>query len=309
MIKEVSLIDAKYVAPALDAEGKQVDPNDYGYLLGYASIFGNYDRVGEAVAPGAFKDSIPTFLRDGFGAAGHSWSDFPITTIGLAQEDEKGLLVRMDFHSHGQAQVARSVVQERLARGKSVSLSIGYNVEESEITDKGVVLKKLNLYEISLVNVPANPLATVLSSKSLDADRLLAEQTFEDHSTIALAVMDEYIKRAKSIQGLRTKAGRKLSKATMAKLQNLIDMCQGLLDENTSTMDDGKSVPEQETKDEEVVIEIKDEVPTNEEAHTEDEAPKSDPNSENNDDEKALQDARIRAKINMVKLNLKMMRK
>src|ERR1051326_5484635 len=103
-----------------------------GSFQGYASAFGVVDRAGEIVVKGAFAKSLDRFKQDGFIAVGHEWQNLPVATVAEAYEDAKGLFIKCDFHSTPEAQAARTVVKERLDRGKSVGLSIGYSVVEAE---------------------------------------------------------------------------------------------------------------------------------------------------------------------------------
>lgn len=137
-----------------------------GTVSGYGSTFGNFDSVKESVQKGAFRDTLPKFLRDGFVALNHDWDGLPIATVSNAYEDEKGLFVEAEFHGDERSQQARRVFQERLERGKSVSMSIGYKVLDAAPVQGGRALKRLELYEVSLVNVPANEMAVVSDVKA-----------------------------------------------------------------------------------------------------------------------------------------------
>jgi HK97 family phage prohead protease len=149
----------------VDADFKIFDDGPSGSFSGYASVFGNRDRQGEIVLKGAFADTLPSFLKDGFGALNHEWNSLPLATISEAREDERGLYVEGQFHSTPNAQAARKIMQERRERGKSVGLSIGYKVRDDEQTKDARLLKKLDLYEISFVSVPANAEAQVTAIK------------------------------------------------------------------------------------------------------------------------------------------------
>lgn len=140
----------------------KAEVTEAGELTGYANVKGNIDRAGEVVADGAYR-SLDHLVKDGFGAIGHDCWGLPIATIEEAREDEVGLYFRMAFHSTEDAQEARKVCQERIARGKSVGISIGYRVlEDAMETRDGKqvrVLKAIEVHEISIVTIPANPLA------------------------------------------------------------------------------------------------------------------------------------------------------
>jgi hypothetical protein len=202
-----------------------------GEISGYASTFENFDRTNERPARGAFKTHLPDFLRDGFLGASHNW-DQPIGTITEAFEDNHGLWFSADFHSDPDSQRARLVAQERLERGKSVSTSIGYELgEEPEVVKdeslpggQGLLLKTIRLFEISLVTVPANPLALVQSAK----DWLPAGLSLDDHSDAALAAVRTYVERTKALHALRAKEGRTISQATANRLRAVLDAIRGL---------------------------------------------------------------------------------
>jgi HK97 family phage prohead protease len=129
-----------------------------GGFEGYASLFGVRDDGGDVVEQGAFTQTVPSFVKNGFISLGHDWDELPIGVIVEAREDDKGLFIRTQYHSTTDAQDARKVAQERMNLGKSVALSIGYGVKPggAEMTPDGMTrrLMALDLYEVSQVNVP-----------------------------------------------------------------------------------------------------------------------------------------------------------
>jgi len=135
----------------------------------YAAVFGNVDRSAELIAPGAFSN-LDQFVKDGWLAINHNWSDLGIATIESAVQDARGLKITARYHTTPAAQAARAVVKERIDRGKAVKASIGYRVLESESQaqeqgDTVRVLKSIELYEVSIVNLPCNPEAGVSAAK------------------------------------------------------------------------------------------------------------------------------------------------
>jgi HK97 family phage prohead protease len=140
-----------------------------GGLQGYGSTWDNLDLAGEIVVKGAFSKTLDRFKEAGFIALGHDWAGLPVATIADAHEDGKGLFVQGEFHSTDEAQKARTYVRERLERGKSVGLSIGYSVKDSERTKDALLLKELDLFEVSIVTVPCNPLANATAVKGAKA--------------------------------------------------------------------------------------------------------------------------------------------
>ena len=152
---------------SLPVELKIDDAN--GTVTLYASVFGNVDHQGEMIVPGAFKN-LDQFIIDGWLAVNHDWSEMGVASIDSATQDPHGLLVTANWYSTEDAQEARTIVKERMARGKSVKASIGYKVIEDTVeTADGKpirVLKAIELIEVSVVNLPANPLAQVSTVKS-----------------------------------------------------------------------------------------------------------------------------------------------
>lgn len=197
----------------LDAPNLSMTGDGNGFVTGYASVFTNFDSVGERVVRGAFAESIPAFLKDGFIAWSHDWSK-PIGTPLEAVEDEFGLKVVGEFHSTQDAQEARTVIKERMDRGKSVKLSIGYEVLDDERTKEGRLLKKLRLYEWSYVTVPANQLAVVTDAKYLQ------RMTLDEHAQAVLATNAALSERWKSIADLLVKEGRPLSTARRGRIES-----------------------------------------------------------------------------------------
>ena len=140
--------------------------SDEGILTGYGAVFGNVDLQGDVIAPGAFEESIQDFIADGYLMADHDWQK-RIGTIETAREDTKGLYFEAKFHTTAFAQEFKKVIKERIERGKKVALSIGYKVLQDSPLSKGVrQLQKLKLYEISVVTVGANSLATAAGMKA-----------------------------------------------------------------------------------------------------------------------------------------------
>jgi HK97 family phage prohead protease len=142
-----------------------------GRLSGLASTFGNIDSYGDTVVPGAYKSTIQDFLRDGFIAWSHDWAH-PVATPEVARETADGLWIEAEFHSDPESQRIRGLVAERLARGKSMGLSIGYEAKGFDFAEMdGRQVRRLldiGLMEVSLVMVPADPQARLSRVKQAD---------------------------------------------------------------------------------------------------------------------------------------------
>jgi uncharacterized protein len=181
----------------------------HGGFEGYASVFGVLDKGGDIVERGAFADSLSEFLEHGFIGLGHDWEGLAIGTVRDAHEDAHGLFLRGEYHSTAEAQAARIVAQERMARGKSVGLSIGYGIRADGMhtdSDGNRHLKALNLYEVSQVNVPMLRPAGLTSVKGIGLP-------FEDHSDNVRVAIAEWLERVRTGSDVRLKAGRAISEA------------------------------------------------------------------------------------------------
>jgi HK97 family phage prohead protease len=231
--------------------------SEYGLLTGYAAIFNNWDRADELITPGAFAPHLPAFLKDGFISMGHDWTKIIASPVS-AEEDARGPEVTGEFHSVSMGQDARAIAAERQARGKSVGLSIGYDVAASEPDAKGGrkgtggrKLLDLPLYEWSMVTVPCNPRALVTGVKEAPVGL-----RYEDHAEAALAVVSDFLERTQGLYELRTKAGRTISAINGAKLQavhlslqEVLDIMEelleaaGLTDPNEASESGGKAHP------------------------------------------------------------------
>lgn len=216
------MMEQKIVA-LTDVEFKASDTGP-GSFTGYGAVFGNVDDGGDVIIQGAFKEALPSFLERGFVPVGHNWFDLPIASISNAKEDENGLWIEAEFHSTQSAQDARTVVKERIDRGKFVGLSIGYLIDYendgAEYDDDGVrTIKKIkDLAEISIVTVPMNREAGVAAVKAGPGS-----VSFSERAARALAAVDALTEHAKEHVEMRTKEGRVLSSANRTRLVAIRD--------------------------------------------------------------------------------------
>lgn len=195
-----------------------------GTISGYASTWEPFDRVNEKPARGAFAPYLRDFVQHGFIAVGHDWAGLPVATLTDAIEDNHGLFFSADFHSTAAAQEARIVTNERLERGKSVATSIGYDLLDSEMIDapelpggKGRLLKAVQLFEVSLVTVPANPAALLTAAKGRPASGV----PFDLQARMAESAVRAFADRAQRRLDARVKEGRVLSGTNREKLSSL----------------------------------------------------------------------------------------
>lgn len=158
---------------AFDCEFKFDSGSEAGQVDGYASVFGIMDRVGDIVLPGAFKASLADWKRRKK-AVPMLWQHHPDDPIGVwsdIAEDEKGLKVSGSLI----LDVARATEVRALAqKGAIGGLSIGFRTLDYEIDRQTGArrLKKLELWEISLVTFPALPEAQMTGVKNFNPREL-----------------------------------------------------------------------------------------------------------------------------------------
>jgi HK97 family phage prohead protease len=159
--------------------------DDAGVIEGYGSTFGGEpDSYGDIVLPGAFSESLVRHKRQGTMPLmlwGHESYSPPIGNWNDMAEDGKGLWVKgqIDIEDPMGQRVHRALKRKAL-RG----LSIGYETIEKKSDPKrpGVtLLEKLDLWEVSAVNFPANRRATVTGVKAIiEAGNLPSLPQFEE---------------------------------------------------------------------------------------------------------------------------------
>lgn len=142
------------------------EAGEFYIVKGYASVFGNKDLDDDVIQKGAFADSLksrhPQFLW------GHDMGAVPIGRISHIGEDHKGLYFEAEMPKDDERVKGQIAPQLRIGSIKGVS--IGFRIKErAHEKDGSRLIKTAELFEISLVNVPANPLASVESFKSLGA--------------------------------------------------------------------------------------------------------------------------------------------
>lgn len=145
-----------------------------GTFEGYASVFNNVDSQRDRVHKGAFSASIKQRDKPVQLLWQHQWEK-PIGVITTLFEDARGLYMKGKLLLEvEQAREAYALLKAGVVRG----LSIGYSVKRSRRSpDSGIrELLELNLWEISLVTMPANEAAqvTVVKSQLHDPMAMLA---------------------------------------------------------------------------------------------------------------------------------------
>jgi len=125
-------------------------PDRHGRVEGYAALFGEPDRGGDIVAPGAFAET----LRARTTSVKFLWQHDPAQPIGIWDsivEDQRGLRVRGRLLTTlKQGEEAATL----LAAGALDGLSIGFRTVTAERAGPHRRLTRIDLWEISLVTFP-----------------------------------------------------------------------------------------------------------------------------------------------------------
>ena len=183
-------------------------------IVAYASTFDRIpDAYGDVVAKGAFTGTLSRLAENGYNLPllyGHVM-DNPSNIIGTvtkAVEDDHGLLVEatFDMENPNAQQVRRAILAKAINK-----LSFAFSILDEapvklEDGTKANELRELEIYEVSIVVVPANPRAAVLSAKDAE-DTLTIETSVETRAVdTAEATEPEPEEQAKTEEPIEAKA-------------------------------------------------------------------------------------------------------
>lgn len=193
----------------------ELKEGENGVVEGYASTWTKTpDSYGDIVIKGAFTETLKKRKATGhpFPLCFNHDFDQIIGAVFEAEEDDYGLKIRASFLNTPAAQEKRELVKEGIVWQFSFAYSVlGSEAPTEEEKKQGIFQKltKLDLYEVSLVPVPANQTAVVTEIKN-----------------------DENIEE---------KAGKRNSAKDEALIRDAISALQALLD--TADEDQGEDEP------------------------------------------------------------------
>ena len=175
-----------------------------GMIAGYFSTYDETpDSYGDIIKPGAFTETIKKREETGHPfplCFNHDFSAI-IGAVDLIKDTEKGPYIEAHFLETEQAQDVRKMLQS----GAIYQFSFAYDVigaekPTDEQKEKGItnVLTKLEVFEISVVTVPANQNAVATEVKSIEPE---------------------------------TKQGRRNSRKDADTINKIIDLAKSLLDD------------------------------------------------------------------------------
>jgi len=180
-------------------EVKQDDEEEFRFE-GYGAVFGNKDRGGDIIEPGAFKQTINR--NDGTFplVADHDLKLKSRVGVVYAEEDQHG--VKVDAHVNTEKRLGREVasdIRHSQKHGETIGMSFGYEVKKDDYDKEkdARLLKEIKTYEFSLTQIPMNPQAGVTGVKGfLDDDAAL--QTLARKIAPILARETDLISRLKA---------------------------------------------------------------------------------------------------------------
>ncbi len=143
------------------------DIDNKGIVKFYASVFGNLDKAGDIVDPGAYSKTIAENIKEIQHYKNHDSRLMP-GVVTEAKEDDRGLLITSKLILG--TQLGKETYEEYKAMaeaGKSMFHSIGYIPVKEEKKDDGNHLKEIFLREVSTLTAhPANSEALTVDVKS-----------------------------------------------------------------------------------------------------------------------------------------------
>lgn len=183
----------------LDIPFKVKAVSEDGLFSGYGSVFGVVDSYKEVVVPGAFNESLQSRMP---ALLWQHRSGEPIGVYTTVKEDSIGLYVEGKLA----LKTARGAEAYELLKMDALNgLSIGFITREDSY-DKvtGIrTLKKIDLWEVSLVTFPANDASRVSSVKSIDSISTFsdAEAYLREAGGLSRREALALVARIKSLQG------------------------------------------------------------------------------------------------------------
>lgn len=166
-------------------EVKVADDGEEGTFSGYGAVFDNEDHGGDLIKKGAFRETIrdarksgawPSMLLDHGGRMAYMNTTSDRLPIGIwteLREDDKGLYCEGKLATETARGAEVYALLKMQPRPALNGLSIGYRAKEfsygTKPTEPPRTLKKVDLFEISLVTLPMNPQALVDAVKSAHA--------------------------------------------------------------------------------------------------------------------------------------------
>lgn len=235
-----------------------IDGDNKSYEIEWYASTKDKDRMNDVVEPTAFEETLKQYMTNPIVLLQHDM-DKPIGNVVEASIDEKGLFIR--------AKITEDTdwVFSKLKNGVLRTFSIWYRVKDFETVENvnsdgdysyTNIIKSLELFEISLVSVPANPFALIKSFDSCFKAEEEIEEKEEEKADETVTESEEAEEKVESEEEVKEEEKTEESENTEKEESEEKEEFENIFD------DEKKEESEEETKD---VEEEKEEIP-NEEA-------------------------------------------
>lgn len=242
-------MDHKYKSFELKAK-----EDETGMIAGFFSTYDETpDSYGDIIKPGAFTETIKKREESGHPfplCFNHDFSQV-IGAVDKIEDTEKGPYIEAHFLDTALAQDVRKMLKS----GAIYQFSFAYDVlgweEPSEAQRKaGIwnILTKLEVFEISVVTVPANQnaVATEIKAKTVDGNEIaISSEVADKYLNFIKEIQNADISEVKGItaeqiaQGtIEIKAGKRNSKADEEVITSTIDQLEKSINALKSLIDD-----------------------------------------------------------------------
>ncbi len=196
--KETLILDTQKLFTRVEI--KAVD-GEQRLITGYAAAVGNLDRTKDIIDKGAFDRTLKE-NTDVVAFIGHDSSKLPVGEPVSIQADDHGLLTVTSVYNTPDGDALLEVARRRLARGKTLGMSIGYRSVKERYQGNTRHLLDVDLVEYSFLASPdfaANPLATVTGMKAHKATGTGPVITTEDSYEDLIDDLEDAASRALSV--------------------------------------------------------------------------------------------------------------
>jgi HK97 family phage prohead protease/HK97 family phage major capsid protein len=200
---------------AMPFEIKSFDESNRVLTIEGMASTDDWDRDDERILAKAFLNTLSEFMENAVLLLNHDWRALPIGQVIEARVTEKGLWVKCEIVLDLPMGSAAAIL---IKRGILKTFSIGFRVvkwEKDEDSNRRVITE-LKLYEVSVVNVPANRFATFGISKEANKTALSDEPLQE----LVIKSFNLINNNYESISGDRHADGRK-SKGVRKKMADM----------------------------------------------------------------------------------------
>lgn len=246
-----------------------IDGDNKAYEIEWYASTKDKDRMNDVVEPTAFEETLKQYMTNPIVLLQHDM-DKPIGNVVEASIDEKGLFIR--------AKITEDTdwVFSKLKNGVLRTFSIWYRVKDFEtienVNSDGEynytnIIKSLELFEISLVSVPANPFALIKSFDSCFKAEEEMETAEEEKPVETVAESEPAEEKVESEEEVKEEEKTEESETEEKEESEEKEEFENIFDDEKKeeVEEEAKEESEEETKD---VEEEKEEIP-NEEAETE----------------------------------------